>query len=622
MYLDALKEQINNGLAKFMPPPPLTLSQWADEKAVLSAESSAEAGKWATYSFQRDIMDAMTDPAVEYVTLMKSARVGYTKMLNWDTAYHIEHDQCSQLIVQPTIDDAQGYSKDEIGPMMRDMPCLQGLVSEAKSRDSNNTILKKNYPGGTLTLIGANSARGFRRITVRRVKFDEVDGYPPTAGHEGDQIQLGIKRTETFWNRKIIIGSTPTIKGRSRVENWFDLGDQRHLFVPCPHCRTFQRLRFANMKWPEGNPERAYFVCEHCQKEIDHRDKRRVIDAGQWRAEKPFSGHAGFHLWAAYSYSPGAAWGKIAKRHADATHHFKQTGDFEQLKTVINTDLGETWEEKGDGIESLEIHTTAGMETDKAPEQALCITAGVDVQKDRLELEIVGWGQGEESWSLDYVILHGDTERQDVWDQLDDQLNRTFERGLATLRINAIGIDSGNQTQTVYKYVKKRALRRVFALKGSSLAAQPVVSRPTKKGIDQVPIFSVGTDTVKDMIYYRLKINDPGKPGYCHFPDGRPQEYFDQLTAEQVFTTWKKGVAVREYRKVRRRNEALDCRVYAVAALYILRPAWLKIARKIQEKTEEILKSKEIKPETYLQKLNRQRSPGKRKGGFVNGWKK
>ncbi len=622
MYQQALNIRVHSGLARFIPPPPLTLSQWSDEKAVLSPESSAEAGKWATYSSQREIMDAMTDPAVEYVTLIKSARVGYTKMLNWDTAYHIEHDPCSQLIVQPTIDDAQGYSKDEIGPMLRDVPCLQGLVSEAKSRDSNNTILKKNYPGGTLTLIGANSARGFRRITVRRVKFDEVDGYPPTAGHEGDQIQLGIKRTETFWNRKIIIGSTPTIKGRSRVENWFNLSDQRHLFVPCPYCRTFQRLRFANMKWPEGNPERAYFVCEHCKKEIDHRDKRRVIDGGQWRAEKPFAGHAGFHLWAAYSFSPGAAWGKIAKRHADATHHFKQTGDFEQLKTVINTDLGETWEEKGDGIESLEIRTTAGMETDKAPDDVLAITAGVDVQKDRLELEIVGWGQGEESWSLDYVILHGDTERQDVWDQLDDQLNRTFERGLATLRINAVGIDSGNQTQTVYKYVKKRLLRRVFALKGSSLPGQPVVGRPTKKSIDQTPVFPVGTDTVKDMIFYRLKIDDPGAPGYCHFPDGRPQEYFDQLTAEQVFTTWKKGVQMREYRKVRRRNEALDCRVYAIAALYILRPVWLKIAKKIQEKTEEIIRNQEIKPETYLQKLNKHRNPGRRKGGFVHDWKR
>lgn len=560
------------------PPVEMTLSQWADEKYYLSAESASEPGKWQTRSYQREPMDAITDAAYERVTIRKSARVGYTKIINAAIGYYIEHDPCSQLVVQPTIDDAKGYSKEEIAPMLRDCPCFGGLVSDPKSRDSDNTVQKKAYPGGILNLIGANSARGFRRLTVRNVFFDEVNGFPHTAGQEGDPVTLGEKRASDAWNRNYTYGSTPTIKGVSRITALFEESDQRYLFVPCPLCGHFQVLRWEGIKWPKDNPGRAYYECEKCQRPIDHSHKRAMVDAGQWRATVDAHRHAGFFLWSAYSVSPGAAWGEIARRFMAANQYFKKTGDFERLKTWTNTDLGEDWEERGDGVASIELSgNKVAMAKDTAPVQVLVITAGVDVQDDRIELEVVGWGEGAESWSLDHVVLPGDTNRQDVWDQLDEQLQRRFGRGSVSLRIACAVVDHGHRTHMVETFVRPRQVRRVYAGKGLSTAGKPLVSAPSKKSIrKKIWLLTIGTDTAKDLIYGRLKIEKPG-PGFCHFPDDRSDEYFKQLTAEEVIIRYTKGVPRRVWKKKRKRNEALDLRVYATAALDVLNPKFDKI---------------------------------------------
>ena len=252
-----ITELMRGALEAFRPPEKLTLSEWADRYAFLSAESSAEAGRWHTLPYQKGMMDAVTDPAVEQITVMKSARVGYTKMINHAIGYHVHQDACPIMVVQPTVEDAQGYSKEEIAPMLRDTPCLAGLVSESKAKDGNNTILQKNFPGGTLSLVGANSPRGFRRVSRRVVLFDEVDGYPASAGSEGDQIKLGIKRTEYYWNRKIIAGSTPTVKDFSRIERMYEESDKRRYFVPCPECGEMQVLEWENIKWINNDPETA-----------------------------------------------------------------------------------------------------------------------------------------------------------------------------------------------------------------------------------------------------------------------------------------------------------------------------------------------------------------------------
>lgn len=616
------KSILNLAAATFMhwkPPPDLTLSQWADKNFYLSPESAAEPGQWRTYPYQRDPMDAITDPRIERVTFKKAARIGYTKMINAAIGYHIDQDPCPQLVVQPTIDDANGYSKDEIAPMIRDCPCLDAKVADAKSRDSKNTITKKSYPGGTLTLIGANSARGFRRLTVRNVFFDEVNGYPATAGHEGDQIALGMKRADTFWNRTIVMGSTDTIKGMSRIEDNYQLSDKRVYVVPCPICGHYQELFFRNLKWPKDNPHRAYFECLHCKKPIDHREKRRMIEAGRWQATAESDRHAGFFIWAAYSYSPGSAWGSIAARFLEANHYFKATGDFEKLKTFTNTDLGESWEEKGDGVEAIELSANKDKPDDLIHADVLVLTAGVDIQDDRIEVEVVGWSATRESWSVLWKVLPGDTDRVDVWNQLDEVLGQQFRRadGLADMPINCAIVDHGHKTAMVEAFVLPRQIRRVYAGKGSNVAGKPIASAPGRQSKalrKKIWLITIGTDTTKDLVMGRLRA--PPGPGFCHFPDDRPDEYFKQLTAEEVVYRYQKGVRKRVWKKKRARNEALDLRVYATAALEILRPNFDKIRTN--------LKRTAIRagPQTDTAEAKPKRRPIKRRRGkgFVHDW--
>ena len=527
-------------------------------------------------------MDAFTEPRIERITWMKSARVGFTKCLNNIIGYHIHQDPTPMLVVQPTVDDAKGYSKDEIAPMLRDTPALRGLVAEPRSRDSGNTIDKKLFPGGTLTLIGANSARGFRRLTVRLVLFDEVDGYPPTAGQEGDQISLGIKRSDTFWNRKIALGSTPTVKGASRIEASFEASDGGHYYVPCPHCQGLQMLKWRNLKWPEGRPKEAYFVCEHCGRAIEHRHKRQMIEGGEWRGkywiyrngkfeiEPEFEGHIGFHCWAAYSYSPNAAWGKLAAEFLDVHK------DRERLRTFANTVWGETWEEdQGERPDWASLQARAEpYHVLSVPAGGLFLTAGIDVQDDRLAVVIVAWGRGEESWRIYWGELYGDPSQPGgVWAQLDDLLTRGYEHESgALLHVTGAMVDSGHLTNAVYNYVRTRA-PRVVAVKGMGQLGRPIITRPSAQDVQYrgtiikngVMLWSIGTDGAKRQIYHRLKITEPG-PGCMHFPIGLPEEYYEQLAAEKLVTRYKHGVPYGEWIQLRPRNESLDAEVYSYAA--------------------------------------------------------
>ncbi len=620
----------------FSVPEPLTLSQWADEYAYLSPESAAESGKWRSYPYQAGIMDAITDPAIWKITLQKSARVGYTKILNHATGFFTHHEPCPQLIVQPTVEDAQGHSKDELAPMLRDTPVLAGLVSDPKSKNTDNTILKKSYPGGAMTLIGANSARGFRRITVRVVQFDEVDAYPPTAGREGDQLSLGEKRTDTYWNRKIIIGSTPTVKGASRIETSFNDSDQRFYFVPCPFCGEFQTIDWKRIKWPKGEPGKAFLICEHCAGEIPHTKKRAMIERGHWKATRPeVVGHAGFFIWAGYSYSPNATWGDLAREITEAKHAFARGEDpeKEKLKTFINTRLAELWENKGDRISDEELIARAEQFKAEAPEGVYLITLGVDIQKDRFELEVVGWGLKYESWSLDYIVLKSDDRNWpfdprktecESWQKLTEVLDRQYERPDGVrLHVAGVGLDTGYATDAAYAYVKSNKFANLYALKGSSTRGAPLVGRPTtkskRKGHLGLELYPVGGDTAKDTIAARLQVKEPG-PGFCHFPDDRDTHFFDMLTAEERVTLYTKGVPYHAWRlkKGKRRNEALDCRVYAYAALHILNPQWRAIEANMAKRVEKVKAEKE-QPET---KRPARRRPKKRKGGFVNNWKR
>lgn len=569
------------------PPPRLSLSEWADRYFYLSAESAAEPGRWRTLPYQRGIMDAITDPAVERISVMKSARVGYTKIMNAAIGYYMHQDPCPILVVQPTVEDAQGYSKEEIAPMLRDCPVLSDLVQEPTAKISEQTILHKSFPGGLLSMVGANSGRGFRRVSRRVVVFDEVDGYPASAGTEGDQIKLGIRRSEYYWNRKIIAGSTPLVAGASRIEDMFEQGDQRRYHVPCPHCSHRDYLVFNEradgkghwMQWPDERPEAAHFVCSANGCIIEEQHKRGMLENGEWVAAAPFAGHASFHVWAAYSLSPNASWGQIAVEFVEA----KSAGP-EKLKTFVNTTLGETWHERGEAPDWERLYQRREpYPLGSVPARPLTLTCGVDVQQDRFVFEVVAWGEGKESWSCDAGILPGDTALEATWAQLDALLERSYETEAGSLPIALLAIDSGYNTQQVYNWARRYPMTRVIAVKGMP-TARTLVGTPSavdvtirgKRMQRGYKVWPVGVGIAKSELYGHLRLPVPkptesAPPGYCHFPE-YDEEYFRQLTAEHLVTVAKRGgfVALEWQILPNRQNHYLDCRVYARAAAAVL----------------------------------------------------
>ena len=570
------------------------------------------------------MMDAITDPKIEQVTVMKSARVGYSKILNHIIAYHIHQDPCGIMVVQPTIEDAAGYSKEEIAPMIRDTKVLTNLVSDAKTRDSNNTILQKQFPGGVLSLVGANSARGFRRVSRRIVLFDETDGYPASAGTEGDQIKLGIARTQYFWNRKIVAGSTPTIKDFSRIERLFEQSDQRRYYVPCCHCGHMQYLRWPNMRWQDDDPLTASYACEECGALIPHSKKRWMVERGEWRATQPGNGrHAGFHIWAAYSYSPNAEWSNLVEE------FLLSKNDPEQLKTWINTTLGECWEDEYAskvGAEGL-MERAANEKYEKGvpPREVLMLSLGCDVQDDRLSMSLWGIGRNEEMYLVDRKVIYGSPARADLWKQMDEVLMDKYknEDGVE-LKIDSAAIDTGGHfTQEVYQYVRERSHLGLIGIKGMGQKGKPPIGKPTKVDINfsgkalrkGVQLFPVGVDTIKTTLHNRLKDAELGD-GYIHFYPTITTDYFQELTAERQVLRYKHGYQERVWvKKSNARNEALDEMVYAYAAFCRFRQRYDR--RTIWDQLEKKRNPTEPKQEVPL-RSGRQKAAKKR--NFVANW--
>lgn len=538
-------------------------------------------------------MDAITDPSVTQVSVMKSARVGYTKILDHVVGYYLAHDSSPILIVQPRVEDAEDYSKTEIAPMLRDTPVLVDICGTPKAKDSHQTILKKTFVNGAhLTLVGANSPGGFRRITCRVILFDEVDGYPSGgAGVEDDQIALGIKRSETFWNRRIVLGSTPTVKGTSRIEKAYEESDQRHYYVPCPHCHEMQVLEWGGpntpygIKWNkdergEGILDSAYYVCRHNGCVIHHNEKAAMVKQGEWLATKPFKGHAGFHIWAGYSLFPNAAWKYLV------AEWLRVKNDPLMRQTFINLVLGEPYEDRGEKALS-EKHLLQRCEVWSAevPDGVAVLTAGIDTQDGRFEIEVTGWGRNEESWSIEFDVIEGDLETDEPWKRLDIYLKQIWLKQIwrradgRGFTIMAACMDSGgHHTQKVYEFAKERLGRRIWAIKGESARGgkrSPVwpTKKPTNRSKSSFKPIIIGVNAAKDTIRGRLHIDPPKLPGepsasYMHFPDSRDLNYFSQLLAERSVLKVSGGQRYRVWEQLPgRANEALDCRVYSYAAL-------------------------------------------------------
>ncbi len=551
-------------------------------------------------------MDACSDQNNREVVVMAGAQLGKSEALLNIIGYHIDNDPSPILVLQPTLEMAQAFSKDRVANgLLKASVCLRDKVKDPRARDSGNTTLHKIFPGGSLTLVGANSPSGLASRPIRLVLCDEVDRYPASAGSEGDPIQLARKRAATFWNRKIVMVSTPTNKDASRIEEAFENSDKRYYNVPCKHCGHKQKLKWSNVQWEDNDPDTAKYLCDGCDELWTDSDRRWSIRNGEWIAENEFAGVAGFSISGLYS-----PWTPLADGVRDFMSMRKNP---EQLRVWTNTYLGETWEDQGETIDDYSLAERREAYGEGIPDEVIFLTCGVDVQDDRLELSIIGWGRDDESWVITHEVMYGDPSTPQLWTALDSKLFTTYLcNDGRQLPIRATCIDSGGHfTNTVYSYAKKNYARRVFAIKGVGGEGRAIVGRPSKNNIGKCLLFPVGVDTTKDLLFARLRIKEEGA-GYIHFHDDLNDEYFRQLTAEKIITKFTRGYKKRVFQKIRPRNEALDCFVYSIAAYAILNVDINTLADNRKQQSQTKVEQPVTTKQSFVPKTGK---------GFVNSWR-
>lgn len=580
-------------LQAFKPRSKLTGSRWADLYRYVAPGTSPEPGEWRTsrVPYLREPMDSMTDKHTEIVIMCCSSQIGKSEALLNVLGYFVDQDPAPQLMLQPTLEAAENFSKERIDPTFRYSRGLADKLEEGQdgrgsSRKTSTTIRMKHYNGGYLALVGANSPAGLASRPIRVLLCDEIDRYSPTK--EGDPLKLAIQRTTNFHNRKIVMVSTPTIKGASPIEAWYLKSDQRQYYVTCPHCGDEHTWRWENVKWDkdaEGNavPLTARCVCPHCG-EVERgafKPNLDMLQAGRWKATNPSSRIRGYHINSLYS--PWVNLYSLVEEFTTAMRNRDKAG----LMEFINLKLGEPWDERAgedDIWEHLHKRREYYASDTVLPDGVLILTAGVDVQRDRLECTIYGWGEGKECWGIEHRILYGSPESTETWQQLDAVLQQ--QRSLANgsiLPIACACVDSGDGAYTsyVYRYTKAREALRVFSIKGRGGAGLPFINTPSRNNAEKARLFTLGVDAGKSLVMSRLRIDDEGA-GYVHFPRkaeaGFNENFFQQLTAEVYEQRFEKGAIKRTWKKIRERNEALDCCVYATAAFEILNPefAYLK----------------------------------------------
>jgi len=518
---------------------------------------------------------------------MKAAQLGATEMgSNW-IGYVIHHAPGPMMAVWPTVEMAKRNSKQRIDPLIDESSILRELIAPARSRDSGNTILAKEFRGGVLVMAGANSAVGLRSMPVRYLFLDEVDGYPIDVDGEGNAVALAEARTRTFSRRKIFIVSTPTIAGVSTIEREYEASDQRRYFVPCPHCAHRQWLRFEQLRWARGEdgnfPDTAAYVCESCEVPIPEHHKTWMLEHGEWRAmAEGASRTAGFHLSSLYSPIGWRSWKDVAAAWESAIS--KEAGSAAAIKTFKNTELGETWVEEGEAPDWQRLlERREDYRIGTIPVGGLLLTAGADVQKDRIEVSVWAFGRGKESWLVEHRVLMGDTARDEVWKSLASVLRETWTHDSGCqLGLGRLALDTGFATQEAYAFVRGVRDPRLMAVKGVARGAA-LVGTPTavdatsggKKLRRGIKVFSVAGGIAKLEFYNNIRksaeVAEDGvtiryPAGFVHLPKV-DAEFLQQLCAEQLITRRdRNGFAIREWQKMRERNEALDCYVYARAA--------------------------------------------------------
>ncbi len=596
------------------PDPDLLMSEWADRYRVLSY--GAEPGPWRTSRtpYLREIMDSLSAQSyVQKVVFMKGSRLGGTEVLNNWAGYTAHQAPAPMIIACPRDSDAKSASKERINPMIQATPVLRDAVIEKNvSRDSKNTLLLKMFTGGFLALVGANSAAALRARTARNVAGDEIDSWPEDVDGEGDPLKLLEVRTRTYGPRKkIFVNSSPTIRGRSKIEGEYFHTDMRRFYIPCPACGHFDYLTWNGKDWlfatvghhhwievVDRDPSTAKMVCSGCNERITERWKTQMMEKGEWRptilAADPLV--RGYHLSSLYSPLGWYSWAECADE------FFKVKDDPPKFKPWVNTTLGETWENRQEvQVEVDVLMARAEPYAAQVPAGVGILIASVDVQGSWLDVKVKGYGAGEESWLIAWDQIHAQPLEPDeesavatenrskhvsptlgrqTWYELEKHIRQPFlhESG-RTMRIEAVAIDSGgHHTEEVYRFCVSREARRiedgfeqrVYAIKGGTMKAMSVVQSWSNKNTWGAKLWTLCVDTAKAIVFDRLKIASPG-PGFMHFPDDlREREYYEQLTSEKprwkTITTGRQ----REWIELRQRREAWDCEVYALGALYIL----------------------------------------------------
>ena len=574
-----MREFLRATRPQWNPPPHYSVSQWSERFRYLSREYSALPGRYSLTQvpYAREPLDAACDPTVREVVLMWASQTTKTTVLENICGYFVHADPSPILMVQPTVEMAQAWSKERLASTIRDTPVLRDLIADAKSRQSGNTIQVKNFPGGSLAIIGANAPAGLAGRARRVVLLDEVDRYPWSAGSEGDPVSLAVRRTESFHNSVIYLTSTPTVKGMSRIEAEYEQTDRRLWHVPCHACGHMQPLKWSGVRWQSGREAQAWYECERCGEHWTDADRVAAIRAGEWRATAPFTGKRGY--WLSGIYSPfRAKRGYASRLHQMVIEFLEAKSNTETHKTWVNTFLAETWEEQAERIESTELTRRLESYTpDRLPDNILLVIGGADVQRDRVEIEWIGVGRDEETWGIEALVVTGDTELPSTWQRVSQACERVYRRTDGVeLRPVALAIDIHFRSRATKQWIASHGTRlRVYGVFGIG-SFQPTLTRLRPNGC-----WSIATDQAKEIIYSRLRIAEQG-PRYMHFPRSYTDDWFRQLTCERVITKYTHGFARRVFVKAAGvRNEALDVRVYSLACLDILRPNMEEIARSL-----------------------------------------
>ncbi len=549
-----LHEVRKRALMQLQPPVRLELADWIEKNVFLPGDVSATPGRVKLWAYQRGIANAISDPAVERVTVVKSVRVGYSMLLTAAMAAFVANEPSPILMLLPTEADARDFVVSDLEPTFLASPSLRALLSGDTDEGGRNTLLSRRFPGGSLKIVAARAPRNLRRHNARVLGIDEADGME--IGAEGDPIALAEKRTLSFANRKILMGSTPTFEETSRVVRSYGESDKRVFEVPCPECGDAHELQWRDIQWPEGEPDRAHWVCPSCGSVVEERHKAAMVEAGRWRATRPeIKGHAGFRLSALISTLPNARWGALVKEYLAAKDHP------DRMQVFTNTVLGQPWREAVDDIDPNTLAARAepfGLTA--IPAEVLFITAGVDVQHDRLEVVFLGHGR-DQTFALANAVIWGPVDEDGVWHELDEALRSAWRHSFGgMIRVDAAGIDAGDGTtmDAVMNFTRPRYGRRVVAVKGVS-GNRPAIKASESRGSK---LWIVGVDGLKTQLSNRI-----ARGSSVRFSADLESRFFDEVTSERLVLRYRSGMPVRAWERIPgRKAECLDAMVYALAA--------------------------------------------------------